>query len=122
MTRHLRSGLRILTAWTTLGLIVGCGLFEPQLVEDDDPVTEVPADPSMVEAAEPAAAGGGGACARIEACCRAYVEAMGTVPASTCDGYQNAAAMPESACSQTMAGYRQGLTALGRDVPSACAE
>ncbi|MCB9592961.1 MAG: hypothetical protein H6719_09540, partial [Sandaracinaceae bacterium] len=66
-------------------------------------------------------AGGGGSCSRIAACCRAYVSAMGaSVPASTCDAYNNVAGMQDSMCDQTMAGYRTGLQAMGRDVPSEC--
>lgn len=72
--------------------------------------------------AEPAGGGGGGgSCSRIADCCRAYVSAMGaSVPASTCDAYNNVAGMQDSVCDQSMAGYRSGLTAMQKEVPAAC--
>ncbi len=82
------------------------------------PTDPAPADPNA-PAADPSAAGT--ACSRVEACCRAYIEAMGTgAPASSCDVYQNVAAMPETTCANTIAGYRSGLSALGRAIPAAC--
>lgn len=64
---------------------------------------------------------GGGACSRIAACCHAYVAAMGSsVPASTCDAYNNVAGMTDPLCDQTLAGYRSGFQAMGRAVPPAC--
>jgi hypothetical protein len=76
-------------------------------------------------AAEPAAGGGGGggggSCSRIAECCRAYIDAMGgSVPASTCDAYNNVANLQDSVCDQTIAGYRSGLTAMQKTVPAAC--
>ena len=68
-----------------------------------------------------AAGGGGGACSRVADCCRAYVGEMGgTVPASTCDAYNNVTGMQDSLCEQTIAGYRGGLTAMSKTVPAAC--
>ncbi|MFK7989199.1 MAG: hypothetical protein AB8I08_24480 [Sandaracinaceae bacterium] len=66
-------------------------------------------------------AGGGGACSRVAACCRAYVAAMGaTVPASTCDAYNDVTHIPEATCSSTIAGYRTGLAAMQKAVPTEC--
>ncbi|MBX3275992.1 MAG: hypothetical protein KF729_37415, partial [Sandaracinaceae bacterium] len=75
-------------------------------------------------AAESAAAGGGGgggACSRIAGCCRGYIDAMGgTVPASTCDAYNNVVGMQDSLCEQTIAGYRSGLSAMNKTIPADC--
>ncbi|MBX3269551.1 MAG: hypothetical protein KF729_04790 [Sandaracinaceae bacterium] len=77
--------------------------------------------------AEPAAGGGGGggggggSCSRIAECCRAYIEAMGgSVPANTCDAYNNISHLTDDVCDQTMAGYRTGLSAMQKAVPAAC--
>ena len=69
----------------------------------------------------PAPAAGGGACSRVAGCCRAYIDAMGgTVPTSTCDAYSNVAAMPDTACESAISGYRSGLTAMNKAVPTEC--
>jgi hypothetical protein len=63
----------------------------------------------------------GGACQRLGPCCRAYVAAMGNMPATTCDAYNTIpAGMTDSMCDQTMAGYRSGLTVMNRAVPAEC--
>ena len=121
MTRsHLGKLIKILAAWSVLALIVACNLDLGD-TSSSEPVP-VPAEP----VAEPSGGGGGGgggggSCSRIAACCRAYIDAMGgTVPASTCDAYNNVAGMQDSLCDQTMAGYRMGLQAMNKTVPADC--
>jgi hypothetical protein len=80
----------------------------------------LPADPNAVDpnVVDPSAAGS--ACARVAPCCRAYVAAMGTIPASTCDAYHDVSAMPESMCQSAIDGWRGGLSATNRAVPPEC--
>ena len=101
----------VLTAATT-----GCCLTVPE--EDGDQTTDTPA---VTTAETPAEAPAGGACSRMAACCRAYVSAMGgSVPTSTCDAYNDVSNIPDSVCTQTMAGYRSGLSAMQKAIPADC--
>lgn len=117
MNRHHYGKLvRVLGAWSILAMILACSINE-----GDDSTSE--ADPAVetTSAGTGGGGGGGGACSRIAACCRAYVGAMGaSVPASTCDAYNNVAGMQDSMCEQTMAGYRTGLQAMQKAVPADC--
>ncbi|MCC6874995.1 MAG: hypothetical protein IT378_11875 [Sandaracinaceae bacterium] len=80
--------------------------------------------------AEPAAGGGGGGggggvCGRAADCCRAYVQAMGGVAAmaaveASCGNYSNMPAGSDTGCQAAIDGWRSGLTAMSREVPSAC--
>ncbi len=108
--------IRILAAWSVLAMILACNM------ESTDGSSTSPAEPVVEEpAGGGGGGGGGGACSRIAGCCRAYVNAMGaTVPASTCDAYNNVTGMQDSLCEQTMAGYRAGLQAMQKSVPSEC--
>ncbi|MGE0787875.1 MAG: hypothetical protein AB7S26_19530 [Sandaracinaceae bacterium] len=100
-----------------MGLIGGCGSEESDTTEATE--TTETSDDTADEA--PSGGGGGGACSRIAACCRAYVEAMGgSVPANTCDAYNQVQGMPETSCEQTIAGYRTGLSAMQKAIPADC--
>jgi hypothetical protein len=110
---------KIFGAWMVFLLLIACGSVNTDTT-DPDPVVAPSTDPAPA-ADEAAPAAGGGACSRMAACCRAYVAAMGaTVPASTCDAYNDVSNMPDSMCSQSMAGYRAGLQAMQKAVPSEC--
>ena len=128
---RLRTTARILAPWALLGVLCACGFLSQDDEEEEAAPTAQPAEAQPAEAAPEEAAGapaadqggggGGGACSRIAACCRAYVAAMGaTVPASTCDAYDNVAGLQDSVCETTMAGYRTGLQAMQKAVPSEC--
>ena len=67
-----------------------------------------------------AAAGGGDLCARAADCCEAYVEAMGTGSADQMCAGMRTAGVPESSCQTSIDGYRTGLQAMNKTVPSAC--
>ena len=125
MTVHprLNKALRIVAPWALLASLVACGWME-DLEENTEPApAPVVAEPApAAPAAEPAPAAGGGACSRVAGCCRAYIDAMGgSVPTSTCDAYNNVVGMPDATCESAIAGYRSGLTALNKTVPSECA-
>lgn len=117
---NARRALFLIASLALLFPILACG-FTPEELESDE--SEATADP-VVEPADPGGGGGGGgggACDRVGPCCRAYVAAMGAaVPASTCDAYNDVANIPEATCESAISGYRSGLTALGREVPSEC--
>jgi len=112
--------VRILAAFSVLAMILACDMnFDADTIEPT-PVAE-PATATDTADPAPAAAAGGGSCSRVAACCRAYVAAMGgSIPASTCDAYNNIAGMQDSMCDSTMAGYRSGLTAMQKAVPTEC--
>ena len=113
--------VRILGCWAGLALIIACGFMEMGETASPAPAPVV-AEPGVAEApvAEPSG-GGGGACSRISGCCRAYIAAMGaSVPASTCDAYDNVVGMQDSVCESAIAGYRSGLQAMQKAVPSEC--
>lgn len=124
MTMHptFKKAVRLLAPWALLASLVACGWLEQE--EVSDPVLEpapapTPAPAPAEPAAEPAAASG--PCARVAGCCRAYIDAMGgNVPTSTCDAYNNVVGMPDATCESAMAGYRSGLTALNKQIPSEC--
>jgi collagen type III alpha len=91
--------------------------------EDDvaEVLEEASAEAAEAEGESGDGAGGGGPCSRIADCCRAYVDAMGgSVPANTCDAYDNVVGLQDATCEQTMAGYRSGLQAMNKAVPAAC--
>ena len=123
MRSHARYGklIGILGSWALFVALIGCGFLTPEETPSPAPAPSVVA-PAPVEAPAPAEpAAGGGACSRMGACCRAYVAAMGaSVPASTCDAYNDVTGMPDSMCSQSMAGYRAGLQAMQKAVPTEC--
>lgn len=125
MLPHARYGrmIRVLASWTVFAALIGCGFLSPEEWTEVEPApTPSVVAPPVVEApavVEPAAAGG--ACSRMGACCRAYVAAMGaSVPLSTCDAYNDVTGMPDSVCTQSMAGYRAGLQAMQKAVPTEC--
>ena len=110
--------VRILGAWSILAMILACNVNADDGSGSTPTVTDTPAEEPSGGAA---AGGGGGACSRVADCCRAYVGEMGgSVPASTCDAYNNVTGMQDSLCEQTIAGYRGGLTAMSKTVPAAC--
>ncbi len=124
-----RSLMLILLCSAALSLsLVACGGEEEaeaetasSTEEEGDDTAEAEEEEAEEPAAEEGGGGGGGPCSRISACCRAYVNAMGaTVPASTCDAYNNVAALQDSVCEQTIAGYRTGLSAMQKAIPSEC--
>jgi len=85
---------------------------------------------AAAEAAESAETGGeasGNVCARAAECCEAYIGEMGAAAAglsveSTCANYRNLASVAgsETGCQSAIDGYRSGLTAMNKTVPSAC--
>lgn len=116
---QLKKTLRIVAPWAVLVPLLACGWMQDVEVEDNTPSVEVAADDST--GSGEATGGGGGACSRVQACCRAYVQAMGaTVPANTCDAYSNVANMPDSLCESTISGYRSGLAAMQKAIPADC--
>lgn len=111
--------IRIVACAAVLIASIGCGLFSPE--PEATPAQPSATAPAVAPAAPAAPAPSGGACSRIAACCRAYVNAMGAaVPASTCDAYNNVAGMPDSTCASAIAGYRSGLGAMNKSIPSEC--
>ena len=118
LSSHAHKWIRLLACWAAFVALIGCGFLTPEETVAEPVVAPVVAPTEEAPVAAPA---GGGSCGRMQACCRAYVAAMGaSVPASTCDAYNDVSGMPDSMCSQSMAGYRAGLQAMQKAVPSEC--
>ena len=112
---------RILASWVIFMALIGCGFLTPEEDTSSEPAIVAPSVEPVAAPATPAPAAAGGACSRMGPCCRAYVAAMGaSIPASTCDAYNDVSNMPDSMCSQSMAGYRAGLQAMQKTVPTEC--
>jgi hypothetical protein len=110
----------LLTIATIVGPWIGFGCMSatrPPPAPIQSPLPPIPpVDPLAVDAGT-----AGTACARLAPCCRAYVaEMQGSIPASTCDAYNDVTQMSDAVCGQTMVGYRTALTVLGRTVPPEC--
>lgn len=111
-----------------LGL-VACGSSETEAAPtaaETPTAAAAPAEEAAPAEAAPAA-GGDGVCARAQACCTAYVNAMPGGAASgagaACDALAQTAAagaVAEPACQQAIEGYRTSLTAMNVAVPAAC--
>jgi len=122
MTTRYTKTIRILAAWSILAMILACGSSE------DSQTTEEATEEAVGSAVEEAfgggggtAAAGGGACDRIADCCAGYVEQMGAgAQASICDNYNNVENMQDSMCQSAIDGWRAGLQAMNKTVPSAC--
>jgi hypothetical protein len=129
--KHLTTLLAILATM----LFVACGGEEAaettETTTETEPAAEAETDEPAAEpaAAEPAA-GGGGVCDRAQRCCEGYVSemtAMGTPGISAeqaCAGIAGAraaGAAGEASCTTMINGWRQGLEAAQRTVPSDCA-
>jgi hypothetical protein len=121
-----------------LGLFaaVGCSQEEAEPAEAQEAVeaAEPVAEPTAAEPAAAAPSGGDGVCGKAADCCTAYIAAMADTPAgqavaaqgdAACQGVRQAGqagSAGEPACTQAIAGWRQGLTAMNIAVPAACAE
>ncbi|MEQ8721594.1 MAG: hypothetical protein RID81_09960, partial [Sandaracinaceae bacterium] len=113
--------------WAVFGLVIPM-LTVADAVDEANEAAEAVAEANEA-ATETGGGGGGGVCGRAVECCEAYVnavsESMPTVSAeTTCAGVRGMQNNPAATagCESAISGWRQGLVALGRDVPSACAE
>ena len=64
-------------------------------------------------------------CERAAECCHAYVREMGGGPAmqavdESCENYRRMPPEAEAGCEAALGAWRQGLTAMGREVPVEC--
>lgn len=136
----LQHWITVLAILAMAGFAMGCE--EEAAEETETPTAETPPEETAEaveeaveeaeEAAEEMADEGGGAaegvCGQAQACCEAYVEAMGAnTPGlsveSTCAGIQNAGTGPaaDTACQNMINGWRQSLEAMPNvETPSAC--